>query len=422
MQHTQQKNTVRMRLKTVLWQLNISQSQLAAALEKDNGEPVSQSTVAQLVNHNQWPKTMDRPALERKIKELLFARGANDDHIRDLFEMEETDAAVLAGRAASVPSNANSKESDYMLLRKNTLNRQAKEHFRLPCDPFTDEMQSEQDVFLSDDIRYVRQAIRQTAKHGGMLAVVGESGAGKSTLRQDLTEWIIATREPITVIEPYILGVEDDNVKGKTLKALDITGAIIRCIDPSVKPRRSQEDRSRQMHELLLASAQAGRRHVVIIEEAHSLPITTLKHLKRFYELQAGFKKLLAFILVGQTELADKLSEYNPAVREVVQRCELIRLKPLDNHVEAYLKHKFARIDVDYLSVFEPSAFDEIRNRLRMSLNVGRGKVRENQVISLCYPLAVNNLVSGAMNLAVRLHEAKVTAELVVESLRDEGV
>lgn len=422
MQQAQQKNTVRMKLKTVLWQLNISQSQLAAALEKDNGEPVSQSTVAQLVNHNQWPKTMDRQALERKIKELLFARGANDDHIRDLFEMEETDAAVLAGRAASVPSNANSKESDYMLLRKITLNRQAKEHFRLPRDPFTDEMQEEADVFLSDDIRYVRQAMRQTAKHGGMLAVVGESGAGKSTLRQDLMDWIRVNNEPITLIPPYMLGVEEDNVKGKALKALDITAAIIRCIDPSVKPRRSQEDRSRQMHELLMASAQAGRRHVVVLEEAHSLPITTLKHIKRFYELEMGFRKLLAFILIGQTELADKLSEYNPAVREVVQRCELIRLKPLDNQMEAYLKHKFARIGVDYLSIFEPSAFDAIRNRLRGSEDIGRGRIRERQTKSLCHPLAVNNLVSGAMNLAVRLHEAKVTAELVVESLRDEGV
>lgn len=422
MQQAQQQSTTRMKLKSVLWRLNISQSQLAASLEKDNGEPLSQSTIAQLVNHGQWPKTLEREPLERKIKELLFAKGANDEDIRDLFEMKETDAAVLAGRAASVPSNANSNESDYMLLRKNTLTGQAKAHFQLPRDPFTDEMQEEADVFLSDDIRYVRQAIRQTAKHGGMLAVVGESGAGKSTLRQDLVEWIIKTREPITVIEPYVLGVEDDNVKGKTLKALDITGAIIRCIDPSVKPRRSQEDRSRQMHELLLASAQAGRRHVVIIEEAHSLPITTLKHLKRFYELQAGFKKLLAFILVGQTELGDKLSEYNPAVREVVQRCELIRLKPLDNQVEAYLKHKFERIEVDYLSVFESDAFDEIRNRLRMSVDVGRGRIREKETRSLCYPLAVNNLVSGAMNLAVRLHENKVTAALVVESLRDEVV
>ncbi|MHB0763355.1 ExeA family protein [Stutzerimonas sp. NM35] len=412
-----------MKLKGVMLQLAISQKEMAEAITKADGQPISQSAMAQLVNHDLWPKTLERAALERQIKALLQARGANDEQVLDLFDMEETDAAtVLADRAASVLNDANSKESKHMLLRKNTLTRQAKEHFRLPCDPFTDEMQSEEDVFLSDDIRYVRQAIRQTAKHGGMLAVVGESGAGKSTLRQDLAEWIMANREPITVIEPYVLASSDDNVKGKPLKSLDITSAIIRCIDPSVKPRRSQEDRSRQMHELLLASAQAGRRHVVIIEEAHDLPITTLKHLKRFYELQAGFKKLLAFILIGQTELGDKLSEYNPTVREVVQRCELVRLKPLDNHIEAYLKLKFARAGVDSSAVFEPSAFDEIRNRLRMSETTGRGAAREVKVKSLCYPLAVNNLVSGAMNLAVKIHEAKISGELVAASLRAEEV
>lgn len=413
-----------MKLKRVMWELGISQREMSESLEKPDGTTLSQATIAQLVNHGLWPKTLERQALERQIKTRLFARGANDDHIYGLFVMEEADAAqVLAGRTASAAlNNANSKESDYMLLRKNTLNRQAKEHFRLPCDPFTDEMQSEEDVFLSDDIRYVRQAIRQTAKHGGMLAVVGESGSGKSTLRQDLAEWVFANREPITLIEPYVLGSSDDNVKGKTIKSLDITSAIIRCIDPSVKPRRSQEDRSRQMHELLLASAQAGRKHVVIIEEAHDLPIVTLKHLKRFYEMQAGFKKLLAIILIGQTELGDKLSEYNPAVREVVQRCELVRLKPLDNHVEAYLKHKFARISVDAETIFEPSAFEEIRNRLRMSQSGGRGAAREVKTVSLCYPLAVNNLVSGAMNLALKLHETKVTGELVVASLRSDEV
>lgn len=413
-----------MKLKRVMWRLGVSQREMAEAIEKADGQCISQSTMAQLVNHDLWPKTMERTALERKITSLLFSRGANDDDIKDLFVMEEADAAqVLAGRTASAAlNNANSKESDYMLLRKNTLTRQAKEHFRLPCDPFTDEMQSEEDVFLSDDIRYVRQAIRQTAKHGGMLAVVGESGSGKSTLRQDLAEWVITNHEPITLIEPYVLGSSDDNVKGKTLKSLDITAAIIRCIDPSVKPRRSFEDRSRQMHELLLASAQAGRKHVIIIEEAHDLPIVTLKHLKRFYELQAGFKKLLSIILIGQTELGDKLSEYNPAVREVVQRCELVRLKPLDNHIEAYLKHKFARASMDSDAIFEPSAFEEIRNRLRMSQSGGRGAAREVKTVSLCYPLAVNNLVSGAMNLALKLHETKVTGELIVASLRSDEV
>lgn len=97
------------------------------------------------------------------------------------------------------------------------------------------------------------------------------------------------------------------------------------------------------MHNILKASAQVGQRHVLIIEEAHALAIPTLKHLKRFYELQDGFKKLLSIILIGQTELEKKLSEHNPEVREVVQRCELVKLPPLDNHVEGYLRHKLDR-------------------------------------------------------------------------------
>ncbi|MFP6517851.1 transposase, partial [Pseudomonas aeruginosa] len=112
------------------------------------------------------------------------------------------------------------------------------------------------------------------------------------------------------------------------------------------------------------------------------------------------------------------LSENNAAVREVVQRCEKVWLQPLDNNVEAYLKHKLARVDVDYLDVFEPSAFTEIRNCLRSTVPVGRGGHRSVQTSSLCYPLAVNNLVSGAMNEAVKVCEPKVTGELIAAAVR----
>ncbi|HHX6345814.1 TPA: ExeA family protein [Pseudomonas aeruginosa] len=407
---------MQMKLKRVLADLGIPQSELAASLEKPDGQPLSQAAVAQLVNHGQWPKTIDRSGLEHKIKETLFARGANDDHIRDLFVMEADAAPPAKTDAAPALNNADSKESDTMLLRKYTLTPEAKRHFRLPRDPFTYEMQSAEDVFLSDDIRYVRQSIRQTAKHGGMLAVIGESGAGKSTLREDLAEWIQVNQEPITIIEPYVLGSEDSYRKGKPLKSIDIISAVIRTIAPGDKARGSLEDRSEQMHQLL--KSQVGKKHVLVIEEAHSLSEATIKHLKRFYEIKSGFKQLLSIILIGQTELDVKLSENNAAVREVVQRCEKVWLQPLDNNVEAYLKHKLARVDVDYLDVFEPSAFTEIRNCLRSTVPVGRGGHRSVQTSSLCYPLAVNNLVSGAMNEAVKVCEPKVTGELIAAAVR----
>jgi type II secretory pathway predicted ATPase ExeA len=407
-----------LKLKSVMTQFNIKQAQLAKHIEY-KGNSISQAVISQLVNHNIWPRSIKREELEQKIEKALIKLGLSNDYLLNIFEEETDTAEILADDAVPVDSNEKhlTKESAYMLLRKQTINRDARAHFRIPRDPFTDEMTEDADVYLSDDIRYVRAAMRQTAKHGGLLAVIGESGSGKSTLRHDLVDWININHEPITVIEPYVLGLEDNEVKGKSLKSMDISGAIINAIDPQAKTKRSAEARARQMHTLLKNSALSGRKHLMIIEEAHGLSIHTLKHLKRFYELQEGFKKLLSIILIGQTELQTKLSEYNPEVREVVQRCEVVNLKPLDFKVEEYIKHKFSRVDMDYTTLFDLSAFNEIINRLRVA-TTRRG---EKQVRSLCYPLAVNNLVSNALNLAARISAPKVTGEVIVECIKDRG-
>lgn len=380
---------------------------------------MSQGTLAQIINHDEWPRTTERDVITSQIKAFIFAHGGHNGHIRNLFK-EESSVAPSA-KTNAMPEDrpsTNEKESADMLLRKHTLTADARRKFKIARDPFTDEMTCDADVFLSDDIRYVRATIRQTAKHGGMLAVIGESGAGKSTLRHDLIEWINVNHEPITVIEPYVLGLEDNDAKGKMIKSVDITASIITTIDPNAKPKRGGQARSHQAHDLLKASAQTGRRHVVIIEEAHGLPIPTIKHLKRFFELQDGFKKLLSIVLIGQTELGWKLSESNPEVREVVQRCETISLPPLDNHVEAYLRHKFARVDVNFDSLFDASAVNEIRHRLRHSESEGGKGNRAVKTTSLCYPLAVNNLVAGAMNEAVKIGAPRITGELIAAAVR----
>ena len=172
------------------------------------------------------------------------------------------------------------------------------------------------------------------------------------------------------------------------------------------------------MHSILRSSAQIGRKHVLIIEEAHALATPTLKHLKRFYELQDGFKKLLSIILIGQTELGRKLSEQNPEVREVVQRCEVVHLPALDNHVEPYLRHKLNRAELSFDALFALDAVDEIRNRLRHSETENQRGQRGVRTTSLCHPLAINNLVSAAMNEAVKIGAPKVTGALIAAAAR----
>ena len=202
------------------------------------------------------------------------------------------------------------------------------------------------------------------------------------------------------MIEPYVLAMEDNDQKGKTLKAVHIAEAILEAVAPGTSPKRSPEARFRQIHRALQESAKAGNKHVLIIEEAHGMPIPTLKHLKRFYELKNGFERLLGIILIGQTELATKLSENNPNVREVVQRCEIVTLEPLtDGRLAGYLKHKFERAGADIAQIMDAAAVDAVAARLTIRSRSTQGS-RET---SLLYPLAVNNLVAAAMNKAAEL-------------------
>lgn len=405
-------------LKALMAKRGITHSALARHLG------CSIASVNLILNYDKWPKgNGGRASFQERITDFLLANHVDMPSLAIAFNeappglRANAALAMTAQAALSGPQESNQPEDDYMLLRKHRLTREAKAHFRLPRDPFNEEMESDEDVFLTEDIRYVRAAMRQTAKHGGLLAVIAESGGGKSTLRKDLHHWINNQHEPISVVEPYVIGMTSSERKGQPLLAADITGAVIRQIAPGT-PLRNTKDRAGQMHDILKESARIGRKHVLVIEEAHDLAIPTLKHMKRFYEIEDGFKKLLAIILVGQTELEHKLSEHNPEVREVVQRCEIVRLPALDNHVEDYLRHKLLRIEVDFEKVIEPGAVDEIRNRLRMSVTETRRGAREARSVSLCHPLAINNLVSAAMNEAVKIGAPKINAGLIAAAVR----
>ncbi|MDG6235432.1 AAA family ATPase [Glaesserella parasuis] len=388
-----------LKLKQVLIDKSVSLRQLAQKMN------VSPATVSQLVNHNQRVK-QQWAEFETNLARNLTALGITEP-LRDLLKDEATGESLATEPAASAPKSKQEIKDEIMLLAKQALFPATKKHFGLFRDPFAEDIRSVEDVFTSADVRYVREALFQTAKHGGFMAVVGESGAGKSTLRRDLIDRINQENAPIQVIEPYIIAMEDNDVKGKTLKASHIAESIITTLAPLENVKRSPEARFRQLHRVLKESVKSGYSNVLIIEEAHALPIPTLKHLKRFFELEDGFKKLLSIVLVGQPELKLKLSERNTEVREVVQRCEIVELAPLDAELERFVEHKLERVGKQVSDIFEEDAFLAVRQRL-VAVN------RQKQSTSLLYPLAVGNLLTAAMNLAESLGIPKVNGQVVM--------
>lgn len=385
-----------LKLKQVLQEKGIPQRQLALKMG------VSPTTISKLVNDGYW-SVGDIAKFKQNLTACLGEFGITQP-LDEL--LEETTAESLATEAVvSTPPLNERDEEDTMLLAKQALFPATKRHFSLIRDPFAEDIRSADDVFTSADVRYVRESLFQTAKHGGFMAVVGESGAGKSTLRRDLLERIRQENAPIIAIEPYIIAMEDNDVKGKTLKAAHIAEAIISALAPLESVKRSPEARFRQLHRVLKESCKSGQSNVLIIEEAHSLPIPTLKHLKRFFELEDGFKKLLSIILIGQPELKLKLSEQNTEVREVVQRCEVVELMPLDAELEGYVAHLLARVNKKTSDLFEEDTFLAVRQRLT--------HVSRNKTASLLYPLAVNNLLTAALNTAFTLGVPKVNADVI---------
>jgi len=374
-------------LKGLLTTLNLPQARLAAACG------ISTAAVAQLINHGRWPVKLARDTLRARIRACLVQHGAQ--------------AQALARAFDDAP--ATSEKDAVMLLRKQTLTPGARQHFRLVRNPF-EEVSTAAEVWQNDAIRYTRAAMLDAAKRGGFMAVIGESGSGKSTLRRDLIERITQDGEPVRIIQPYsILGMDDRSERGNVMRATHIAEAILAEIAPQMRVPSSSETRFRKIHQELRASHQAGNRHVLIIEEAHALPIATLKHLKRFMELEVGFTRLLSILLIGQPELADKLSEQNAAVREVVQRCEVVTLPALGSDLPEYLGFRFKAAGAELGRVMDAKAVQAIHTRLAPP--VPRGHTAH----TLLYPLAVHNLTTAALNLAAAHGAPVVTADIIHE-------
>ena len=380
-------------VKALFEETELSQREAAAKLG------VSPALVNQLLNRGTLPKT-GWAGLKKGLASLLEERGAQTALVDyALGKLEK-----LAGDE-DTPAGDTAESEEPMILKKQTLTMKTRQAFGIVKNPFADP-QDAADVYLSPKIRYVREMMYDAATNGGFLAVVGESGSGKSTLREELIDRVKNENGKTVIIEPYTLAMAENESNGKPMRSQHIAEAIISTIAPGTSVPSSPEMRFRRLHQLLKSAHGAGTHHCVIIEEAHDLHRHTLKSLKRFWELKDGLHRLLSIILIGQTELGEKLKPADAGVREVVQRCDVLNITPIED-VADFLRFRFARAGLDFGKIFTEDGVDAIKESLTVAQD------RSGNGVYMGYPLMIANMTIAALNLAASAGEKQVTADVV---------
>ena len=148
----------------------------------------------------------------------------------------------------------------------------------------------------------------------GIVKVSGEVGSGKTMLSRVLME-----RLPAQVDTIYLATASFERDE------------ILHAIGEELDLKLSQERRSsalRALQERLIELYGAGRRVVVLIDEAHVMPDETLEQVRLLSNLESNRHKLLQIVLFGQPELDETLAK--PQLRQLRDRItHSFRMRPL---------------------------------------------------------------------------------------------
>lgn len=204
------------------------------------------------------------------------------------------------------------------------------------------------------------------AQGEGFVVITGEVGAGKSTLVAHL----LATIDPARMTAAQIVtsaldGEEIVHVVAQAF-ALPITG-------------HDKASALGAIEGFLHEEARAGRRCLLIVDEAQNLSISALEELRMLSNFQLGSHPLLQTLLLGQPEFRETLlgsGELEQLRQRVIATHHLAAMQPRE--VQAYIEHRLKcvgwngnpRFDEDvFAGIFAatggvPRRINQVTNRL----------------------------------------------------------
>ncbi len=218
---------------------------------------------------------------------------------------------------------------------------------------------------------------------GGFVQLTGEVGTGKTTIVRSLLAQTPKNAEIALILNPRMTAPEF---------LLTICEEIgIGVPDSSTESLKDLVD---VLSHYLLKAHGAGRRVVLVVDEAQNLAPAVLEQVRLLTNLETNTQKLLQIILIGQPELRELLGRNE--LRQLAQRITgRYHLNPLTrDETAAYVRHRL-RVAGATTDIFSGAALSEI---YRLSVGV---------------PRVINVICDRALLGAYSMDSHRVTATLV---------
>ncbi|MFO1199507.1 MAG: AAA family ATPase [Burkholderiaceae bacterium] len=177
----------------------------------------------------------------------------------------------------------------------------------------------------------------------GFIKIVGEVGTGKTLLCRRFL-----AKLPEGTVSAYI--------PNPALRPRPLLFALTQELRIPVPARATEYDMRLKLEAAMIEHAHAGRRVVICLDEAQTIPSQSLEILRLLSNLETEKSKMMQLVMFGQPELDRRLAK--PSVRQLRQRIAFsYRMRAMsEEEVDAYVEHRLRVAGREGARVFTPQA------------------------------------------------------------------
>ena len=256
--------------------------------------------------------------------------------------------------------------------------------FKLPPDP--------EFLFLSNQHKLALVHLEYGLTHqAGFIVITGEIGTGKTTLIKTLLKRI--GRDTVVA-----------SIFNTTVGPDEFLNLILDDFELPWDESDNHTLKLEKLKEFLLKTYTAGRKAVLIVDEAQNLSMDTLEEIRLLSNIQTTKDYLVHIFLVGQPELKQKLT--HPSLRQLAQRISVhYHIDPLPkDETLKYIRHRL-----------------KISGAYNIETCFSKEALEEIYTLTKGFPRLINLLCDACLVNAFADQVKPVTGRIVRDTVKGDG-